>query len=245
MTAPAICAVIPTLDNPRTVGAVVAKVRQHVPVILIDDGSAQPGREACAALAQSGIATLHRSDRNRGKGWAVKTGFALAAELGFSHALQVDADGQHDLDEVPTLLRAAAAAPDALILGYPRFDRSAPRIRLLARRLTHFWVDLEVGRGVIADALFGCRVYPVAAALRSGTRGNRMEFDVEIVVKMVRAGVPVVNLPVGVRYLDASEGGISHFHPLLDNLRLGWMHSRICTAISIGWCKRLLRGRRR
>jgi glycosyltransferase involved in cell wall biosynthesis len=227
------CAVIPTYDNPRTVGDVARIVRSHVPlVIVVDDGSGPEGNAACAQLATEGVAVVHRLERNRGKGAAVKAGFELAAQHGCSHVFQVDADGQHDLSRMPEFLRAAEEQPEALVLGYPIYDESAPRTRLVARRFTKFWVDLEIGgRDVVRDALIGFRVYPLQKARNSGTRSNRMAFDVEIAVRMARARVPIVNLPVGVRYLTKGEGGVSHFRPLRDNLHLSLMHSRICTGI--------------
>ena len=236
MTSFRACAVIPTYDNPRTIGDVARKVRSHVPlVIVVDDGSAPEGRAACAELAAAGVAEVHRLEPNRGKGGAVKTGFEIAARHGCTHAFQVDADGQHDLSRMPEFLRAAAERPEALVLGYPVYDETAPRTRLIARRFTKFWVDLWIGRhDVVRDALIGFRVYPLEAARNSGTRANRMDFDVEIVVRMARAGVPTVNLPVGVRYLTKGEGGVSHFQPLRDSLRLSLMHSRICTGIMLG-----------
>ena len=240
------CAIVPTLDNPRTVRGVVEGLRHHLPdVIVVDDGSGPEGRDACSCLAADGLATVHRFDKNRGKGAAVKAGFALAHDRGFSHAFQVDADGQHDLACLPEFLRTAAERPEALILGRPVYDDTAPNSRLRARKVTHFFVDLEVGRGVITDAMIGCRIYPVAAALASGTRGDGMEFDVEIAVRMANAGAPVVNLPVRVRYLPPNEGGISHFRPVRDILRLSWMHSRVATGLSVRRVLRLLRGGRR
>lgn len=235
-------ALVPTFDNPRTVRSVVENLRPCLDdVLVVDDGSGPDGRAACEKLARDGIANVHRLERNGGKGAAVKAGFTLAARRGFTHAFQVDADGQHDLACLPEFLRTAEARPDALILGYPVYDESAPRTRLVARRVTKFWVDVEVGREVVRDAMIGCRVYPIDAALRADARGNRMEFDVEIVVRMARAGVPVVNLPVHVRYLTEAEGGISHFRPVRDILRLSWMHSRICTRLSMqkafGWMR--------
>ncbi|HEX5050129.1 MAG TPA: glycosyltransferase [Planctomycetota bacterium] len=240
------CALVPTYDNPRTVRDVVRAVREHVPdVFLIDDGSGPDGKAACEALAAEGLATLCRLEANRGKGAAVKVGFAAAAAAGFTHGFQVDADGQHDLGCMPEFLRASVGRPEALVLGYPVYDDTAPRTRLVARRITRFWVDLEIGRpGVVRDALIGCRIYPLRAALASGTRGDRMEFDVEIVVRMARARVPVVNLPVRVRYLAPDEGGVSHFRPLRDNLRLSLMHSRICSSIATDWVLRPFRGAR-
>lgn len=235
--APRIAALVPTYNNPRTIAAVVAALRQHVETVLVvDDGSDADGAAACAAVAASGTAQLLRLPQNRGKGAAMKQGFANLLAAGFTHALQVDADGQHDLGAVPRMLAAAQANPAALVLAAPVYDATAPRLRLWARRFTRFWVDLEVGgKGRIEDALIGCRVYPLARTLAVGARGNRMEYEVEIAVRMARAGVPIENVPVGVRYLTAEQGGVSHFRPLGDNLRLSWMHSRLCTAICTRW----------
>ena len=236
------CALVPTFDNPRTVRDVVERIRAHgLDAIVVDDGSGPDGRAACAALATDGLATvLHRPD-NGGKGRACKDGFALARARGYSHAFQIDADGQHDLDRIPAFVAAADSQPDALVLGYPEYDASAPRSRRFARGLTDFWVAVEVGgRGKIRDAMIGFRVYPLAAVERLGHVGDGMYFDIEIAVELVRRGTPTVNLPVGVRYLSREQGGVSHFHPLRDNLRFAWMHSRLCTTGCVRWTLRKL-----
>jgi polyprenyl-phospho-N-acetylgalactosaminyl synthase len=223
------CAVIPTYDNPRTVARVVEAVGRHLPVLVVDDGSAEPARGVLDGIAAGGAATLLRHDRNRGKGAAVKTGLAAARDRGFTHALQVDADGQHDLADVPRFLEASREAPAALVLGQPVFDASVPPGRLRGRKVSIFWTTVETGGRVIADPICGFRVYPVEAALRAGARGDRMDFDAEIAVRMVWGGSPVVNLPTRVRYLSAEEGGVSHFHMFRDNVRISWAHARLCT----------------
>lgn len=229
MTAPRICAVLPTYDNPRTLGTVVAQVRVHLPdVVVVDDGSGPEGREASSALARDGLARVHHRVRNGGKGAAVKDGLRLARELGFTHALQVDADGQHDTAEIPHFLEAARAQPEALVLGRAVFDGSAPSVRRRARLISRFWTDLETGARVIHDPLCGFRVYPLDAALSARARGDRMDFDVEIAVRMVWLGCPVVNLPTRVRYLTAEEGGVSHFRMFRDNVLISWCHTRLC-----------------
>jgi len=240
------CAVVPTLDNPRTVRAVVEALRaQGLEVVLVDDGSGPEGRAACEALAADGLAHLERHARNAGKGAAVKTGFARAAALGFTHALQVDADGQHDLTRVPAFLEAARARPEALVLAYPEYGPEVPAARRVGRRFTTFWVRLEVGRrGPVRDAMIGFRVYPLAAVRALGRTGDGMDFDVEIVVRLARAGTPLVNLPVGVRYLTPEEGGVSHFRMVRDNLRLSWLHTRLCTAGCFRWLGAVARGAR-
>ncbi len=235
------CVVIPTYDNPVTLRNVVRQARAHVPdVLVIDDGSHEAGRLACEALAQEGLAHVTRRAHNGGKGAAVKTGFGVARERHFTHVVQVDADGQHELARIPAFVEAAAAAPGALVLGYPVYDESAPKGRLVARRITRFWVNLELGSSeVVRDAMVGFRVYPLGRVVP--VEGDRMDFDVEIAVRMARAGVPVINLPVGVRYLTATEGGTSHFQLIGDNLRLTWLHTRLCVVGLFRWFARPLR----
>lgn len=236
------CAIVPTYDNPRTVRAVVENIRSnHLDVIVVDDGSGPDGKSACEQIAADGLATVVHLAENSGKGAACKAGFAKARELGFTHALQVDADGQHDAAQIPTFLAAATKHPEALILAYPVYDATAPRSRRFARRLTNFWVAVEVGaRNKVRDAMIGFRVYPLAALERLPEIGDGMEFDIEVAVLLVRNGCDTVNLPIMVRYLDEDEGGISHFRPLRDNLRFAWMHCKLCTIGSMRWTMRKL-----
>lgn len=236
MTEQRFCAVVPTYDNPGTIRGIVDGLRPHFQeVIVVDDGSGPEGRAACEALSREGLATVVHRARNGGKGAAVKTGLAAARERGFTHALQVDADGQHDLADVPRLLDASRREPEALVLGEPVFDHSAPTSRRVARRITVFWVTLEAGRGVIADAMCGFRVYPVDAALAVRARGDAMDFDPEIAVLLSWTGRPVINVPTRVRYVDASEGGISHFRMFRDNVAISWMHARLCVRKVFGF----------
>ena len=222
------CALIPTYDNPTTVRAVVERVRGFLPdVVVVDDGSAAEGAAAVAAVGAAGLAHVTRREQNGGKGAAVKTGFAFARGLGYTHALQVDADGQHALEDIPRFLAAAQARPEALVLGAPLYDHTAPRGRMIGRQITLFWTAVEVGRGTITDPMCGFRVYPLAAALATPRTGDRMDFDIEVAVRMAWMGVPIVNLPTKVRYLGREEGGVSHFHLLRDNLRIAWMHTRL------------------
>ncbi|MGB1277198.1 MAG: glycosyltransferase family 2 protein, partial [Nannocystaceae bacterium] len=209
---------------------VVARVRAFLPdVIVVDDGSDAPGRDAVAQLAQAGLVhAVHRA-QNGGKGAAVKTGFATAAELGFTHVLQVDADGQHHLEDIPNFLDAALDHPNHLILGAPIYDETAPTSRLVGRKITLFWTHIETHGRVIHDPMCGFRIYPVAAVMQLGKLGERMDFDIEIAVRLVWLGVPVVNLPTKVRYLGSDEGGVSHFDMLWDNLRISWLHTRLAT----------------
>jgi glycosyltransferase involved in cell wall biosynthesis len=222
------CVVIPTYDNPRTIAEVVRRARVHVPdVIVVDDGSAAENRAAVETLAAEGLVVAVRRETNGGKGAAVLDGLHEALRRGFTHAIQIDADLQHDTDDLPKLLQAARESPEALVLAAPRFDDTAPKARVIGRRITVFWTDIEAGRGVIEDPMCGFRVYPLATATTTRVVGRRMDFDIEIAVRMVWAGVPVVNLPTRVRYVPAAQGGVSHFAMFGDNMRISWMHTRL------------------
>ena len=218
------CAVVPTFDNPDTVREVVLRLQTHgLPVVVVDDGSGPRGRAVVDGLADEGLALVERHVGNRGKGAAVSTGFARARREGYTHALQVDADLQHDLGDVPRFLRASRRFPQALILGTPQFDDDAPFGRRHGRRVSNFVSALTTGGWVADDLLFGFRVYPLVA-LDGLSAGPRMEFDMEIVVRLIWRGTPVLNVPSPVRY---PAGGVSHYRLLRDNVRVARTHVRL------------------
>jgi glycosyltransferase involved in cell wall biosynthesis len=240
-----LCAVIPTYDNPATIRSVVERVREHIPdVIVVDDGSGPEGRAACEALASEGLADVVHREQNGGKGAAVKTGLLRAKERSFTHALQIDADGQHTVEDIPRLLEAAAQDPRALVLAAPRFDDTAPKARLWARQITIFWTNLETKRGLIEDPMCGFRIYPVDDALAATVSADYMDFDPEVAVRLAWAGLPVINVPTRVRYVSRAEGGVSHFRVFKDNALISWMHTRL-VAIRIWRTLRGLLGARR
>ena len=159
----------------------------------------------------------------------MKDALRIASELEFTHALQVDADGQHTLEDIPRMLEAAEAAPTALVLGRPVFDETAPKARLVGRKITIFWTRLEVGGDAIEDPMCGFRVYPLPVSAEVRVWGDRMDFDPEIAVRLVWEGVPTRNVPTRVRYVSEDEGGVSHFHAFKDNVLISLMHSRLMT----------------
>lgn len=224
-----ICAIIPSHNHDQAVGAIVDRLcATGIPVFVIDDASAEPARSRLAALhEESRGVTVHRLAQNRGKGGAVIEGFRLATAQGFSHAIQIDADGQHDLDQLPRLLALAAQNPHALISGQPIYDRSIPLGRKLGRWITHVWVWIETLSLRIRDSMCGFRVYPMAAVqtvLARDRIGQRMEFDTEIMVRMFWRGTPVHMCPVKVIY---PPGNTSNFDVVADNWRISKMHTRL------------------
>lgn len=233
-----LCAVIPTFDNPRTIVTVASRVRAQIDaVVVVDDGSGPACTDAWLSLqALPGVSVLRR-ETNGGKGAAMRDGLLWAKERGFTHALQVDADGQHDLCDVPRLIEAARSNPEALVAAQPKFDDTAPKSRLFGRRISIFWLWVETG-GTWLDPLCGFHIYPVARALAAGSRGNRMDFDPEILTRLLWSGTKVVTVPTLVRYLSVEDGGVSHFRMLRDNMRLFWLHTRLVCAMLLRFVRR-------
>jgi|SRR5688572_754130 glycosyltransferase involved in cell wall biosynthesis len=222
--------IVPFYNHEHAIRQTVAGLKVYgYPCWLIDDGSDARCMSVLEqiALDESAWLTLIRCPVNRGKGIAVIAGFTAAHAAGCTHALQVDADGQHDFTAIPRIAALASDNPDAIITGVPVFDDSAPASRRIGRKLTTLWVRINTLSSRIEDAMCGFRVYPLAPIVRLAARGgcgSRMEFDPEILVRAVWEGMPVVSMPTRVTYpLD----GISHFKMWRDNVRISWMHTRL------------------
>lgn len=225
---------VPTYNTgPRLERTVREALAVWSPVWVVVDGSTDGSDAVLASIAAShGPREFRvlRLDKNSGKGAAVLHGFSHAVAAGFSHALVLDADGQHPTDHIAPFMAASAARPDALVLGRPVFGPEVPLERLYGRKLSVGLVHLECLGRDIADPLFGFRVYPVIPTrdiLRSIRSARRYDFDPEIAVRLFWAGVPPVNLPAPCRYIAKSDGGVSHFHYLRDNVRMVWLHTRL------------------
>ncbi len=217
-------------------GAMLARVVEAVaarwlPVwVVVDastDGSGESLEPILAAHPQVRRITL---PVNAGKGGAVLAGLREAAAAGFTHALVMDADGQHDVGAVGPFLERSQREPGAMLLGEPVFGPDAPAERVEGRRIGNWWANLATLWGGIHDSLFGFRVYPIAPTLgilEAIRTARRFDFDTEIAVRLYWAGVRPVNLPVAVSYPPRAEGGVTHFHYLRDNLLLVGTHTRL------------------
>jgi glycosyltransferase involved in cell wall biosynthesis len=221
--------------GPRLAATVREALACWHPVWVVVDGSTDGSHLAVEALARSepGLRVIHRP-RNGGKGAAVLTGAEAALAAGFTHALVMDADGQHPAERIADFMAASGSASTALILGRPVFGPEAPLVRLQGRKLSVALVRLEIFGPGVDDPLFGFRVYPLAALVRvlQETGGGRhYDFDAEAAVRLAWAGTLTVNLPARCRYLSPAEGGISHFHYLRDNLWMIWLHTRLIATL--------------
>ncbi|HUR39900.1 MAG TPA: glycosyltransferase family 2 protein [Verrucomicrobiae bacterium] len=230
------CIVVPVFNHEGAIGETVAGLKAFgLRTYLVDDGSAEPGRRTLDAIgaAESGWVRVLRHPQNRGKGAACRTGCEQAFADGYTHAVQVDADGQHDLADLPKLLTLADSAPDAVVTGIPIYDESVPKKRLYGRYLTHVWVWINTLSLEIKDSMCGFRVYPLAVAIdlwRTAYVGKRMDFDTEILVRLWWRGVPLKQMPTRVTY---PRDGVSHFDMLWDNVRLSGLQTRLCIGMML------------
>lgn len=224
------CVVVPVFNHEHALPLLIERLRQTgLTCWLVDDGSGP----ACAAAIDRLLAAnahwlrLVRLPQNRGKGAAVLAGFRAALGAGFTHAVQIDADCQHDAREVPKFVAAARAAPNAIVNGVPVYDASVPKVRFYGRYITNALVWVYTLSRAIQDSMCGFRVYPLAAAVAlddAAPVGRRMQFDTDIIVRLFWAGVPVVNVATPVTY---PVDGVSHFNLLADNARMVGLHLRL------------------
>lgn len=231
-----LCLVVPHYDHVAQFRKLLPSLLEtQLPIVIVDDASpAGAVTELESLLGESGgEITLVRHGENLGKGGAVTTGLRTAHELGYSHALQIDADGQHDVAYFDNLRSLAEEHPDAIVCGEPVFDESISKLRYYGRYLTHALIWIETLSMEIRDAMCGFRVYPtgpVVALIDRKAPGRRMAFDPELLVRASWAGIPIRYTPVEVRY---PEDGASHFHYLRDNAIITWMHTRLVVGMLI------------
>jgi glycosyltransferase involved in cell wall biosynthesis len=217
--------------GPKVVATVRAALAEWAPVWVVVDGSTDQSPQHLLAMAEAEPELrVFVLPENRGKGAAVLLGLREALKSGFTHALTMDSDGQHPAERIRAFMEASLTAPDAMVLGRPVFDASAPGLRVKGRKISNWWANLETLRAGIDDSLYGFRVYPVdrlVAVMRRQPWMRRFDFDVEAAVRLCWRGVRTINLPAPVRYFRPEEGGVSHFKYWRDNTLLTWMHFRL------------------
>ncbi len=227
------CIIIPIYNNHATIRTVVDSVGYlSLPCLIVDDGSDDLTQQVLHDIDRDfdWVTIIHRP-QNGGKGEAMHDGFVAAQKRGHSHAIQIDADGQHNVADIPKFLSEARLAPDALILSKPIFDADAPKSRRYGRLITTFFVWIETLSTDIKDTLCGFRCYPLIPVMQCYDRvniGSGMVFDTEIAVHLYWQGTPVRNVSTRVIY---AAGGMSHFHYIGDNLKISWMHTRLLTGM--------------
>ncbi|MUK60564.1 glycosyltransferase [Aliivibrio fischeri] len=223
------CFLIPCYNHGKTIPAVVDSLMSYgYPMIIVDDGSENETKRILEEVTQNNASiTLITLTENQGKGGAVIAGIEKAYQQSYSHAIQIDADGQHDLEALPKLIAESQEYPTALISGQPIYDESVPKSRLYGRYVTHIWVWIETLSFAIKDSMCGFRSYPIGPTINVLERaviGRRMDFDTEIMVRMYWNETDIRFINTRVIY---PEDGISHFDALWDNVKISWMHTKL------------------
>lgn len=227
------CAIVPCYRHAATLNSVLKRLhRFSLPVIVIDDGNDREN-----ALIIENTVSAYNTDKehvillkhevNQGKGGSVSSGLKYALEHGFTHAVQVDSDGQHCIEDMDKILSLSYDNPDCVISGMPVYDSNAPKSRIIGRKITNFFVHVETLSSMIKDAMIGFRVYPLdktVAVISKSHIGSRMNFDIEVLVRLVWNGVKVKFFETKVDY---PENGISNFRPM-DNVKISLMHTKLC-----------------
>lgn len=202
--------------------------------IIVDDGSDEQSLAALKRIqANSPSIYLYQHGHNRGKGAAIKTGICHARALGFTHAIQIDADGQHNIDDIDAFVSVSQQYPESIICGKPVYDQSVPKARRYGRKITDFWVALETLSFKIKDSLCGFRAYPITSTEKVFDHyyiGNRMDVDTEMLVKACWLDIDLQFIDTLVIY---PEHNISHFNYLRDNLLLIKLHTRLMLGMLI------------
>lgn len=222
---------IPTFNHGGTVAGVVARAARLLPVLVVDDGST----DDTAVQLQGAPAIVLRHEENRGKGSALCSGLSAAYAAGFTHAITLDADGQHSPEDLPALLAVARQQPEALVLGgRDLVAAGAGRGSRFGCAVSNFWTWVETGLR-LPDTQTGFRCYPLALVTSLAFRTTGYDFEVEVIVKAAWCGAPVVSVPVAVHYPPASER-ISHLRPVVDFLRISRLNTvlvaqRLCLPV--------------
>lgn len=217
-----ILVLLPYFNNGRTAAGVASGVLdQGWPLLAVNDGSTDDGPASLAGLP------IQRIDfpRNKGKGRAIRAGLLWARDHGYSHVISIDADGQHFPADIGRLAERIRAFPNRLIVGRRGFRDDAPGASRFGRRWSNMWVRIASG-GRTPDSQSGFRAYPVAPLAGRKYLGSRYEFEVEILVRAVWAGLGLDWVDVGTRY-DPPSGRVSHFRPFKDNLRISLMYTAL------------------
>lgn len=228
--------VVPVYNHGAALEGVIKNlISFNYPIIIVDDGNNEANKAYIIDVANRySLVTLVTRPKNGGKGQAMKDGVRKAKEMGLTHILQIDSDGQHDASRVGYFLEQAEKYPEAIICGYPEYDESAPKARVNGRKIANGWVHIVTLSNEIVDALIGFRVYPVDSYIKVLDSpvyiDSRMGYDVDILVKMYWIGTPVISEPVKVSY---PTDGISNFRNVRDNLRISGTYARLCLGMFI------------
>ncbi len=223
-----LCVIIPTYNNVGTIRQVIEDVSQYgLPVIVVDDGSTDGTSEVLSSLSEKIRPVSYQP--NRGKGHALVAGFRRAKEEGFTHAITIDADGQHFANDLPVFLQQLDSCDDTIVVGMRNLtEENMPRQNTFANRFSNFWFRLQTGID-LPDTQSGYRLYTLASLRGLRLITSRYEAELELLVFAAWAGTRIISVPVKVYYPPAEER-VSHFRPVYDFVRISILNTVLCVA---------------
>ena len=220
------CVIVPTYNNFKTVSRVIEGVLNYCSdVIVVNDGATDSTPELLKSFGNRIVIVNHPV--NKGKGRALRTGFAKAIELGFNYAITIDSDGQHFPENLPDFLKKSVENPDALIMGDRNMRQEGiPAKSSFGNKFSSFWVYVETGIK-LPDTQTGYRLYPLNSIKKRRWLTTKFEFEIEVIVRLAWMFVPIISIPVNVKY-DATER-VSHFKPSRDFVRISILNTCLVT----------------
>ncbi len=218
------CVLIPTYNNASSVAAVIDDVLAYTHnIILVNDGSTDDTR---TILSRYPALQLVSYTKNRGKGWALRQGFAAARAAGYAYAISIDADGQHYASDLPILLEQIDQYPNAIVVGARNMQQeNVPGKSSFGNRFSNFWFRLYTGIKA-PDTQSGYRLYPIRAIEKIRFFTRKYEFEVEVLVRSAWHGIGVHFVPVKV-YYPPPEERVSHFRPFKDFTRISILNTAL------------------
>lgn len=239
-----LCVIVPTYNNAGTIARVIESVSQYCPnIIVVNDGSTDETSQALNSLTIP--ITLVSYEANKGKGHALVTGFKKARELGYTHTITIDADGQHYADDMPLFIEAVKKGAEGIIVGCRNLtEKNMPRKNTFANRFSNFWFRLQTGIN-LQDTQSGYRMYTLSALRGLSLITSRYESELELLVFAAWDGVSVSSAPVKVYYPSAEER-VSHYRPVYDFMRITLLNTILCFgALFYGAPRRVFRNLKR
>lgn len=215
------CVIIPTYNNDKTLEGVLSEVLKITrDIIVVNDGSSDGTSQILQRF--DGLKAISYFP-NKGKGYAMRKGFELAAAAGYNYAITMDSDGQHYAVDIPVFISRILEKPDALIVGARNLTReNISKGSSFANRFSNFWYRLLTGIR-LNDTQTGFRLYPLDAIKGMRFFTEKYEFELEILVRAAWKGIDIVSVPIQVYYPPKKER-ISHFRPFKDFARISLLN---------------------
>lgn len=218
--------ILPTYNNAQTILQVIENVHEYSNhIMVVNDGSSDATHELLTNRDDI-ILIEYADNKNRGKGFALKTALRRATEIGYRYAITMDSDGQHFANDIPNFIEAIEQEPDSLIIGSRNLQADGmPSKNTFANKFSNFWFKVETWK-TLSDTQSGYRLYPLTRIKNMRFFTPRYEFEVEIIVRSVWRGINAFNVPIKVLY---PKDRVTHFRPLQDFTRISILNTILVT----------------